>query len=444
MSRRLRPSLASLALVLALALAALAACDDGIGPPRVEPPAAPAANDPAYAVAGVTRWNLIGNPLTPGHDTLALDVTAPADTDVVDVWVAGGAGQRLTASGGHFTGSVAIGALGPGEHELLLAADGATTAFARATFVRSHPLYFMMTTDWDFADPGAAALDAHDDLRDAHPGVRYTMFVGPYTFTDPRVTEARRAELVTWLQAHRDQHGDEIGLHIHPYCSFVTQAGLECNTDDSTLYATDASGYTIKLEAYGRAGLETLLDHADDLFVARGLGKPVTFRAGGWTASLDNLKALAAKGYVADTSANNWARMEEWTRPAVTELYRWNMANWSEIGDTSQPYYPNVDDKQSGEPPHVPILEVPDNAIMVDYVTTAEMIQIFTANWDGTPLARPTTYMMGFHPSDRWTATEYQRLDGILDHADRFLAANHDGPVVYELLKNLPAVWPRP
>lgn len=436
------PRLRSWSLAL-LAAVALAACGNGIGPPRVAPPAAPAANDPAYTVGGVTRWNLIGNALTEGHDALAVEITAPEGTEVVDAWVAGGPGQRLTRSGNRFTGTLAIGELGPGEHELLLAADGEATAFARATFVRSHPFYFLMTTDWDFPEPGAAALEAHDDLREAHPRILYTHFVGPYTFTDPEMTEARRGELVSWLQARREL-GDEIGLHIHPWCNFVTVAGLPCITDQSTVYANDPTGYTVKLEAYGQAGFEKLLDAADDIFDERGLGKPITFRAGGWTASLDTLKALAAKGFVADTSANNWMRMEEWMRPQLTELYRWNMENWSQINDTSQPYYPNVNDKQSGAAPHVPILEVPDNAIMVDYVTVDEMIEIFEANWDGTPLMQPKTYMMGFHPSPSWSTEEYRRLDGILDHADRFQAADRNGPVVYELLKNLPAVWPRP
>ena len=435
----------SAGLVASVAVVLLVACGgDGLGPPRIAPPAAPATNDLAYTVLPIARWNLVGNPLTAGQDTLAVEITAPAGTEAVDVWVAGGPGQRLTADGQRFTADLAIGDLGPGEHELLFAADGDTTAFARATFIRSHPLYFTMTTDWDFPEPGADALAAHGRLRTDHPALRFTQFVGPYTFTDPDMTAARIAEIVTWLKASRDQHGDEIALHIHPWCSFVTHAGLTCITDQSTLYQTDTSGYTIKLEAYGQAGLETLLADADALFMARGLGKPITFRAGGWTASLDNLKALAAHGYVADTSANNWARMEEWTRPSVTELWLWNMRNWSRMGDTSQPYYPNVDDKQATTAPHVPILEVPDNAIMVDYVTTQEMKDIFTANWNGGPLAAPTTFMMGFHPSPSFSTEEYKRLDGILDHADQFQAADHTGPVVYELLKDLPTVWPRP
>ena len=86
------------------------------------------------------------------------------------------------------------------------------------------------------------------------------------------------------------------------------------------------------------------------------------------------LSALAANGYVADTSANNWARMEEWDGQQNGVLYEWNSAHWSSINETSQPYYPNVDDILSDAPPTLPILEVPDNGILVDYVTGEEMV----------------------------------------------------------------------
>jgi hypothetical protein len=420
---------------------ALAACGgDGFGPPSATPPAAPAENDGRYTVGGVGAWYLVGNALTPGQDEVELVVDAPGEAEVVDVWIDGGPGQRLTRDGARFSGALDIGALAPGPHQILIAANTADTAAVALTFNRTHPLYFLMTTDWDFAEPGQTALDYHDQLRTEHPELKYTHFIGPYTFTDPNLAEARKAELAAWAIARRDQHGDELGLHIHPWCHFVEAAGLACNTTLSTVYQTDATGYTIKLEAYGQAGFETLLDKADALFVERGLGKPVTFRAGGWTAVIDTLKALAAKGYVADTSALNWARLEEWIGNG--NLYTWNMTNWSSMGDTSQPYYPNTTDKQSDAAPTVPILEVPDNAIMVDYVTRQEMIDIFALNWPGTALPEPRTYMMGFHPAPSMSVEEFRRLDGILDHADLYRASQHAGPVVYARLKDMPAVWP--
>src|SRR5690606_24402284 len=139
-----------------------------------------------------------------------------------------------------------------------------------------------------------------------HADLRMTHFVGPYTFTDPQVTPARRAELVAWLVHQRDTFADEIALHIHPYCNFVESAGVTCVTDQSTVYSSDATGYTVKLGAYDRPTFGLLLDRAIELFAEYGLNRPRTFRAGGWTATLDTLGALADKGFTADTSALNW------------------------------------------------------------------------------------------------------------------------------------------
>jgi hypothetical protein len=272
--------------------------------------------------------------------------------------------------------------------------------------------------------------------------MRITHFWAPYTYTDPAITETRRGELDTWIKKQRDTFKDEIALHIHPYCNFVEDAGMTCITDRSTVYTTgDLSGYTINLSAYGRTDFGTLLQHAFTLFAARGLGKPTTFRAGGWTADLNTLLALADNGFVADTSALNWARIEEWQGK---ELYNWTMTHWGPINDTSQPYWPSQTDVLSSQPaPDMQLLEVPDNGVMIDYVSVAEMNGIFDANWDGAPFAAPRTLMMGFHPAPQFSDAEYRRVDELLKHADAHLATKDLGPVVYITLADMtPAFAP--
>lgn len=425
------------------ALLALAAC--GPPPPRVQEPAAPAQNDPAFTVTGLRSWYLVGNAATPGDDQLTVEVAAPPAVEFIDLWVAGKPGTRLSRQGHAFTATVSLADVPAGTWGVLLAADGATTAFASATLRRSHPYYLLMSTDWDFSEPSQQVLDRQDQLHSRHPRLKLTHFVGPYTFTDPAVSDARRGELSAWLTRQRDTFGDELGLHIHPYCNFVRAAGLACITNQSVVYPNgDASGYTIKVSAYGEADFATLLDHAATLFAAHGLGRPTTFRAGAWTASIETLRALASRGYVADTSALNWARMEEWKGIGNGEIYNWNSTHWAPINDTSQPWWPNHDDVLASAEPTLTLLEVPDNGIMVDYVTVDEMKAIFAENWDGaSPLAKPTTLMVGFHPSPSFGDAEQARVDGILDHADQFLAADDRGPVVYVTLAQVPAAFPK-
>ncbi|MBA3541972.1 MAG: hypothetical protein H0T79_20315 [Deltaproteobacteria bacterium] len=423
----------------------LAGCDSEPGI-RSTPPDDPAVNDPAFTVRALENWYLVGDGLTADESMMTIVVDAPAGTKFVDAWIGSLAPVRLdeTETPGTFGVQLSIADLPAKSHAVLLAADGAATAFAKVPFERSYPYYVMVSTDWDFADPGKLAIAYQDSLHELHPGMRLTHFVGPYTFTDPVITPARRSELVTWLLAQETEFSDEIGLHIHPYCNFVTTAGLTCITDQSTVYANDDSGYTVKLGAYGRTDFGTLLDRAHELFAQAGLPRPRTFRAGGWTATLETVQALNDKGYVADTSALNWATIEEWDGEGNGELYRWNMANWAPINATSQPYRPRETNVLEPGAPGLAIVEVPDNGTMIDYVSVAEMTAIFDANFTGTALAKPTTLMMGFHPAPGFSEPEFLRVDGFLKYADMHLATRDLGPVVYTTLADVSTVFATP
>jgi hypothetical protein len=206
--------------------------------------------------------------------------------------------------------------------------------------------------------------------------------------------------------------------------------------------AGDATGYTVQCSAYTDEEFTEMLLAADAIFEERGLGKPTSFRAGGWTAELGTLRALAAAGYLADGSANNWARLEEWQGQGT--LYAWNMEHWASIGDTSQPYYPSEEDILASGEPSMPVLEVPDNGILVDYVSAEEMIEIFQANWDGeSALGQPVVYSIGYHPPNFISAYRL-RISQALDHVEQFLASHDAGPVVYATMSEMAQVWQRP
>jgi hypothetical protein len=238
----------------------------------------------------------------------------------------------------------------------------------------------------------------------------------------------------------QSMYKDEIGLHIHPYCNFVEDAGMTCITNASDVNAdgNDLSGYTIRLEAYQRDPMAALLQHAFDIFAARGLPHPQTFRAGGWTADLNTFLALQDKGFIADTSALNWARIEEWQGH---NIYDWTMQHWAPINDTSQPYMPTETDVLGASGTPLGMLEVPDNGVMIDYVSTAEMTGIFDANWNGKAIAKPISLMMGFHPSDNFSEDEYNRVNDFLKYADMHLATKDLGPVVYTTLSDVTPVF---
>jgi hypothetical protein len=341
-----------------------------------------------------------------------------------------------------FAMQFSIADLAAGDYQILFSMNGSDTAFAAVPFHRSHAYYVMVSTDYDFSDPGTNATMYMDWLHRDHAGMRITHFWAPYTYTDPAVSDARRTELDSWIHTQRDMFHDEIGLHIHPYCNFVVDAGLTCITDQSDVYpAGDVSGYTIMLGAYGRDNLGILLQHAKDLFSQHGISAPQTFRAGGWTATLDTLFALQDNGYIADTSALNWKYIQNAWRGKV--IASWTMSQWAPIDDTSQPYYPGTTDITASQPgSDFSLLEVPDNGVMIDYVTLADMHMFFDDNFAGNALQAPTTLMMGFHPSTNLSVGEYQEVDSFLKYADQHLAAHDLGPVVYTTLHDVTPAFP--
>jgi hypothetical protein len=426
-------------------LAALVACDSAEEPPPDDQaPLDPAKDDsPGYKVTGGHAWYLVGDALTAGQDHLELSVTTPSTTHVVDLFLDGKYVKRAHRQAGAFKLSIDLKTAPIGAHKVLLSADGATTAFAAVRFQRSYPLYVAVSNDWDTADHTNDKLERQDRLHAHHPKLVITHFVGPYTFTDTTVSATRVKYLVDWLKNYRDVAGDEIGLHVHPYCNFVTAAGVACRTQPSFAKASDATGYTVVLSSYTQAELEKMFKKAAELFQANGLGKPTSFRAGGWTAQLHVIKALGAAGHVADSSGCNWARLEEWKYVSGAQLYQWNQQNWGPIDETSQPYYPSTTDILADAAPHLPVLEVPDNGALVDYVTAAEMIDMFRKNFSGTGLPEARVYSIGYHPVD-FSEEFFNRIDGALTEIDKYLATNDRGPVIYARVSDLAKVFPKP
>ncbi|MCU0663366.1 MAG: hypothetical protein MUC50_13700 [Myxococcota bacterium] len=394
-------------------------------------------------VLSYRQWSLIGDEVTPGDPHFQATVRPPEGSGYVEAWIDGVYAGRFPVSDSVAVIRTPVNAVPPGSHAVLVSADGSDTAFAGFEFFRSHPFYVFVTNDWDNSDNTARQYRLQETLHANHPELVMTHFVGPYTFTDPAVSQARRTYNVEWLHGMRDDHGDEIGLHIHPYCHFVNTTSVTCRTQPTFGTAKiDRTGYGVMLWSYTKDEVEVLLDEAIELFEQNDLGTPMSFRAGGWTAKIHTLLALANKGFVVDSSANNWPRLEEWQKYEA-DLYPWNKEAWSTIGDTSQPYYPSLDNILTDTAPALDILEVPDNGSLADYVTTDEMVEIFQKNWPGGPLDETQSLVIGYHPPSLDWKDFFSRIDGALEHIDQFLYVHGNGPVIYEMIRNAPRIWPK-
>lgn len=435
-------SCAALAILLASRCDSSTTAPDGNHPNPV--PVAPESNDTAYAITGVREWYLIGNDLTAGHDSVTALITCPAGHDSLHVFVdstrvAGVAVVRDTASV-----CIDISDFSPGSHSLLLSADTADTGFARFIFNRTHPLYVVVSNDWDWPGDTTGRFDRNmvhaDSLHDSFPGLRITHLVGPHAFTDPAVTETRKAWFVEQLTRYEQVYGDEIGLHIHGFCHFVERAGVTCRLEPAETVGA-APDYMTPCYAYPEDEFGKLLDAADSIFAAWGLGKPTSFRAGGWWAELHTLRALASHGFLADGSGCNYRYVFGDTidrnRRANCE---WFTTTWPTMNDTTQPYRPSADDVARPGTPSMDIVEVPDNGVLAWYITGEQMVEVFRRNWDGRALHSPRQYSIGYHPI-LLEGTIMSRLRTALDTVSAYLAVDGNGPVVYARMSDLARVW---
>jgi hypothetical protein len=286
-----------------------------------------------------------------------------------------------------------------------------------------------------------------DKLRADHPSLVMTQFFGPYVLTDPTTTQARKDVNVAWIKKQHDMFGDEIGVHIHPWCNFVQTVLSQCRATPSSVDPQgDATGYTTIFAAYTVDEQTQLLQGASDLLEANGLGRPTSFRAGGWTADLGTIQAVQAAGYTVESSALPASTIQQaW---AGYVLASWNAANWAGITETSQPYFPSTTNLVSDTPgPDMLVLEVPDNGCLVDYMTSAQMIDVLNQNWPTShvALATPTVFQVGFHPPDFMDDPPpydfLARMEGALDEVDKHLYSDDNGPIRYARLVDLTKVW---
>jgi hypothetical protein len=174
--------------------------------------------------------------------------------------------------------------------------------------------------------------------------VPMTVMWNARVWTTTQVSAAQADAMLAWTK-DRLAKGDELALHIHAWTDFVRDAGVAPRTAPN--WGGRSDGYDVPLTAFDEAETRKLIDRAVQLTTDHGLPRPTSFRGGGLFANAANLRAAAAAGFTADTSAT----------PAGTFgllRYPWTLAK------DAQPYRPSSSDANAtGD---LPILEVPNIA----------------------------------------------------------------------------------
>src|SRR2546425_2352170 len=309
------------ALVFAIGLALVSCVPPATGPGASTPgaggqtratatanPTIPGLAQAPHAIFGPIRaWYLVPDPAF--REDVHLAVTFP-DGDPTD----GRPRARLRSNGrvidlvrsrdlpASWQAELPLDGAPPGDQRieiLVRLRDGTDASLATRDFVLSAPEYVVWTLDFEGDASGDAELANAAAIAD---GLRVPMTImwNPRVWTTTQVSPARAEAMLAWTKA-RGSTGDEIALHLHMWTDYVRAAGLVPRTVPS--WAGRLDGYDVPMTAYNEIETRTLLDHALRLMADHGLSRPLTFRAGGDFANAENLRAVAAAGFVADCTA---------------------------------------------------------------------------------------------------------------------------------------------
>lgn len=379
-----------------------------------------------------------------GHTVGDKSIQVVVDIDGTDpmsqlvVHVDGKLVQMVHADEGVNVVEVPVSRLSVGSHKVTVDVLGGNSERLVDDIHVSYPLYVIVSTDWDNTRAEDVVFDYIDQLHLKFPDMHITHFFAPYHYTDPKLSYARIRYVHRFMKRMHEE-GDEIGLHIHGWCHFIKTLTVDCRTKES-FSRDDGTGYSTILAAYTQNEMERILKGSVRMFQRKGLPTPTSFRAGGWTADEKVLSALANTGFLVDTSAVPAHRLSSWRG---FPLYDWNMENWKGITETSQPYFPSQENAAKAGYPAIPILEVPDNGVLVDYVSAQDMKDIFDLNFPGRkPLRKPTMYQIGFHPVDSFLYGErMEAIEQALENTELHSYYKDKGPIVYANISDLAKVF---
>ena len=227
-------------------------------------------------------------------------------------------------------------------------------------------VHVSVSVDWEGRDLSAENIKAFGDFRDAHPDVPLTQFINAAYFDKPGAdVEQVAANIRKALKPH-----DQLGLHIHPWKSFVEAAGVAFRSEP-TIWGVERPerkdwpdpGHDVVIEAYSVGELQKLVSHSGKVLAANDFLISTSFRAGAWLAGVHVLEAIRREGFVVDSSATDTKWHTKIAQFALPQMIR---DIWPNVTSETQPFFIST--------PAGDILEMPDTGALADYVTAEQMV----------------------------------------------------------------------
>jgi hypothetical protein len=385
---------------------------------------------PTAKVIASRRWYTIPDGLVQDRAGVAVEMSADA--------AAGQPRARLRSTGEtvslsyalkqapQWAGTVGLTGVAPGEQTvdyLVRMRDGSDKVVATGTFLLSQPVYVVWTLDFE---GDAATNDALDNTYAINRSyfAPMTIMWNPRVWTTADVSPARAEAMRQWTMNIANAGQAEVALHIHAWTDFVRAAGLAPRTSPS--WAGRGDGYDVPLTAFDESETSKLIDLSLRLMAEHDMPRPTSFRGGGLFANAANLRAVAAAGFTADTSATNAGGFGALTLP-------WTLSR------DAQPYHPSRTDANAiGD---LPLLEVPNIAGNTYGYTSVSIQRVINDDLAmlppvGAPSAVRRTLTFVSHPATI-DPTERAAIEKLFQAFEPYRWDRDAGPLRYVTLAQL-------
>ncbi|MFZ9000627.1 MAG: hypothetical protein ACO20H_04955 [Bacteriovoracaceae bacterium] len=241
------------------------------------------------------------------------------------------------------------------------------------------------TVDWEGRCLEEENLLAMEKFNQEFPHIPTLHFMNAAYFTkglDNSLVEKRIKRVI--------KNNDLLGLHIHCWRSLVEKSGLDFRLGPSFVYKDgiptqelqkDDCGHDLSLSAYNHNEVIKLIKTSEDILKKYNLLNRPYFRAGGWMANSDTLKALKECHYTHDFSAVPPELLK--AKRKNETLYKMIEPLWADINTLSRPYeiLPNL-------------WELPNTACLADYMPAQDFLNVFKAI---ASHQKDVIFVMGYH-----------------------------------------------
>jgi uncharacterized membrane protein len=313
-------------------------------------------------------------------------------------------------------------------YRLVIASDAGTKEYPiKQTVYVTQPYYIIWSLDWEGLSVTAKHMETLDQIRGSNPNLKITHMLNPRAWNSSQVAKSNGQTQAKFVKERVDQFGDEVALHLHMYKDMLSLAGVTPVEEAGWSNRTD--GYDIPFLRYEYEDSRKIFKWAVAEVKKMGLPAPVSFRAGGWFADLENLRAAKDEGLLIDTSGRTKYTSRSFGS-GNTVTGPWDLTA------TQQPYWvspSNQNKAVNNKASSLGMFEMPNNGGDSWAFTPQQMIQRFKDIHGGDALSSPKVVVFLSHPE--FLNTEGPKIDMVLWYTRYFSGYNDGGPVIYTTLK---------